>query len=144
MDQQFNPNQQRIIRPDQVRTLDEYATRKPDRFFYICYGETIWECDGYKVVEQGREDKTEWTILIICPECGRNLKLDSTEKKLKVDERGLELAEPMACPWPGEFSTPCNFQVMLEPPKRSEKTAVVTTLQGVNREVQIDAVAKRV
>jgi hypothetical protein len=142
--EQFNPHQQRIIRPDQVRTLDEYATKKPDRFFYIRYGETIWECDGYRVVEAGREDLVHWTILLICPECGHNLKLDSTKKKLKIDENGLELAEPMACDWPGDFSTPCNFQVMLEPPKRSEKTSMVTTVTGTNREVQIDAVAKRV
>jgi len=128
----------RIIRPDEVKTLDDYATRKPDRYFYILFEEAVWECDGYMVKEEGKEPL--WTILIVCPMCRQNLKLDSTKKKLRIDDKGLELAEPIACAWPGEFGTACNFQVAIEPPRKSEDKYVRVN----GRQVKVDAVAKRV
>lgn len=128
----------RIIRPDEVRTLDNYADRKADRYFYILFEESVWECDGYVVKPEGREPL--WTILIVCPVCRHNLKLDSTKKKLLIDERGLELAEPIRCSWPGEFGTACNFQVAIEPPRKSEDKFVRVN----GRQIKVDAVAKRV
>jgi hypothetical protein len=136
-------NARRIVRPDEVKTLDNYCQREPDRYFYLLFEENVWECDGYCVREEGKEPI--WTILIVCPLCKQNLKIDSTAKKLLIDERGLTLAEPIACSWPGEFSTACNFRVAIEPPqKREDRFARVTGPGGVSRQVKIDAVAHRV
>lgn len=133
----------RIVRPDEVKTLDSHTEAKPDRYFYILFEDKVWECDGYVVAEEGKEPL--WTILLICPVCKQNLKLDSIKKKLMLDEQGLHLAEPIACGWPGEFSTPCNFRVMIDPPRKAEdKTFRVNCMDGVSRQVRIDGVARRV
>jgi hypothetical protein len=77
--------------------------------------------------------------------CRQNLKLDSTKKKILIDEQGLHLAEPIACAWPGEFGTACNFQVAIEPPRKAEDKMVrVNGMDGRPRQVKIDAVARRV
>jgi hypothetical protein len=136
-------NQSQIVRPDEVKTCDDYARRKPDRYFYIIFEENVWECDGYKIERDGAEPL--WTILLICPMCRQNLKLDSTKKKILIDEQGLHLAEPIACAWPGEFGTACNFQVAIEPPRKAEDKMVrVNGMDGRPRQVKIDAVARRV
>ena len=133
----------RIIRPDEVKTLDQHTAAKPDRYFYMLFEEHVWECDGYCIKREGKE--ALWTILIVCPLCKQNLKLDSKKKKLLIDEQGLHLAEPIACAWPGEFNTPCNFRVMIEPPKkREDKFVRITDMGGVSRQVKVDAVAYRV
>lgn len=136
-------NTRRIVRPNEVKTLDNYAGRKPDRYFYILFEENIWECDGYVVNQEGSEPL--WSILLVCPLCKQNLKLDSDKKKLLIDEQGLHLAEPIACAWPGEFGTACNFRVAIDPPrKREDKVVRVTGMDGISRQVKIDAVARRV
>jgi hypothetical protein len=133
----------RIIRPDEVKTLDNYAGSEPDRYFYIIYEEHVWECDGYRIRQEGSEDL--WTILLVCPICRQNLKIDSTKKKLLIDDKGLHLAEPIACAWPGEFGTACNFRVAIEPPRKREDQMVrVIGPDGLSRQVKIDAVARRV
>lgn len=133
----------RIVRPDEVKTLDNFAGADPDRYFYMLFEEKVWECDGYCIKREGEEPL--WTILIVCPLCKQNLKIDSTKKKLLIDDKGLHLAEPIACAWPGEFNTPCNFRVAIEPPRRAEdKMCRVTGQDGVSRQVKVDAVAVRV
>jgi len=137
-------NQQRIIRPDEVRTLDTHSERKPDRYFYIIYGEHVWECDGYLAPgEPGSEP--QWMIILTCPVCRQNLTINSQKKKLMIDEKGLHVAESIACSHPGEFGAPCKFKVAIEPPsKREDQHAMVTCVDGISRQVKVDAVAKRV
>ena len=133
----------RIVRPDEVKTLDSHTEAKPDRYFYMLFEEHIWECDGYYIQEEGK--KPLWIILIVCPLCKQNLKIDSSNKKLLIDDKGLHLAEPIGCSWPGEFNTPCNFRVAIEPPRKQEdKFCRVTGRDGVSRQVKVDAVARRV
>jgi len=133
----------RIVRPGEVKTLDDYATRKPDRYFYILFGENVWECDGYVINQDGKEPL--WTILIVCPVCRHNLKIDSSKKKLLIDDKGLEIAEPIACAWPGEFGTACNFQVAIEPPRKREDMFVrVNGIDGIGRQVKVDAIARQI
>lgn len=122
--------------------MDTVGEKKPDRYFYILFEEHIWECDGYLSKEDGKEP--EWMILITCPVCRQNLNLSSRKKKLLLDEKGLHLAEPIACSYPGEFGGLCNFSVMLEPPTKSEDKTCMVNGPGGRVKVIVDAVAKRV
>lgn len=127
----------RIIRPNEVKTLDDYARREPDRYFYILFGDDVWECDGYMIKDDGKE---LWTILIRCPVCNQNLKLDSEKKSLRIDDKGLELKDTIQCSWPGQFGGLCNFHVAVEPPRKFEDRMV----RVAGRQLKIDAVARRV
>jgi len=140
---QQNSDHRRIVRPDEVKTLDTQRTAKPDRYFYMLFEEHVWECDGYYIHEPGEEPN--WIILIVCPCCKQNLTINSTKKKILIDDKGLHVAEPIACSHPGEFSTPCNFRVAVEPPsKQEDKYCRVAGSDGVSRQVKVDAVARRV
>jgi len=133
----------RIIRPDEVKTLDTQRTAKPDRYFYLLFEETVWECDGYTSKEIGKEP--QWIILIVCPLCKQNLTTNSEKKKILIDDKGLHVADVIACSWPGEFSTPCNFRVAIEPPsKKEDMMCYVNAPDGSRRQVKVDAVARRV
>lgn len=132
-----------VVRPNEVKGFVTTGGRKPDRFFYILYGDTVWECDGYRVGPTAAPDdspEVNWSLLIICPKCGGNLRIDSLKKHLGVEagQAGLE-SEPLQCSYKAEFSGLCPFRVVLErPSKRHER---VVTVDG-GRQVRIDAVAK--
>lgn len=121
------------------------AEVRPDRYFYILFNdgmeERVWEADGYSMRDT-KTGQTHWSILITCPKCFNNIRLDSLKKDLTTED-GLETADAIGCPWPGDFGTPCNFRVVLEPPRGDKRRMRVACRDGVVREVNIDAVAKR-
>ena len=100
------------------------------------YEDTVWECDGYAVGDL-------WSILIICPVCRQNLKIDSTKKPMRIDEKGLELADPIRCSYPGDFGTPCPFCVAIEPPKKADLYQEIRCGDGQVRKVKLDAIARK-
>ncbi|MFH1645994.1 MAG: hypothetical protein ABIB11_06195 [Candidatus Omnitrophota bacterium] len=129
----FDPYAPPIFKPDEIKGCYGNVGRTPDRYFYILYGEEVLECDGYKIGDN-------WSILLICPVCKGELKIDSIKKHMQMDERGLELAETIKCSWPGDFGQhECTFCVALEPPRKTEDKIVVVN----GRKVKIDAVAKK-
>lgn len=131
-----------ILTPNLVKGVQTVGQRMPDRFFYILYGDLVWECDGYRVGgAEGAPDgdnNVSWTINLICPECHGSLLLDSHKKKLQIESRsaGLESAEPIRCSHPAQFGGVCPWQVVLE---RSGKRVEVN-----GQWVFLDAVARRV
>jgi hypothetical protein len=124
--------QQTVIKHDEVKGIVGSDERRPDRFFYILCGDEVWEADAYQAGK-------EWLINLICPKCHQNITIKSTKKPMQVDEYGLQLGEPIGCPWEGDFGTMCSFAIMLDTPKQSDRIAQVNGVQ-----VKIDAVAKRV
>lgn len=125
-----------IVNKNEVKGFLGGTERKPDRYFYVLWDETVWELDGYCV--KLPSGKLTWTILVTCPHCCQVLKLDTERKPLLVDERGLSTSEPIQCSYPGQFGGLCNWRVELEPPKESLRYAVVN-----GQRVRLDAIAKR-
>lgn len=130
-----------ILRPDHVQGALPIAQRRPDRLFYVLYGDTVWELDGYRVGPREQPDDGPdvcWTIHLACPRCHQNLLLDSLKKHLKVHPgQGLE-AEPLHCSYRAEFGGPCPFGVALDlPSKRSDREVLVN-----GQRLLIDAVAR--
>lgn len=130
-----------IIRPDEVRVMNTVGASRPDRFFYVLYHDTVFEWDGYRVGPSAAPDgaaEVDWSILLVCPKCGRNLKLDSILKHLGVEsgQSGLE-SEPIQCSYKAEFGGLCPWRIVLERPGRSDQVVSV-----MGRKVKIDAVAR--
>jgi hypothetical protein len=137
------PNKNFIVRPNEVKGFLPTASAKPDRFFYVLYGDTVLEWDGYRIGPVGAPDdsrEVNWTLLVMCPKCHNNLKLDSLQKHLEVEARqaGIQ-SEPIQCSYKIEFGTLCTWRVVLErPTKRHDR---IVTVDG-GRQIVIDAVAK--
>ena len=131
------------VTPDRVRGFLPTASAHIDRFFYVLYGDTVLEWDGYRVGPVGAPDDhhdVNWSILLVCPKCHNNLRLDSLMKHLGVEagQAGLQ-SEPIQCSYKVEFGTLCTWRVVLErPSKRHDR---VVTVDG-GRKVIIDAVAR--
>jgi uncharacterized protein YbaR (Trm112 family) len=137
-----------IVRPNEVKGFQTTAEAKPNRYFYILCGDECWECDGYRTGDPALPDDhsdVRWAILLTCPVCHQSLKLDSTKKKLSVGRfTGLESAEPIRCPYPAQFSGPCPFVAVLEPPRKQEEKEISVRVDGnVTKRIAVDAVAKR-
>ncbi len=124
---------QNIVSPEHVAATLGDIRRTPDKIFYILSGDLVMQWEGYKeAVTNG------WYIVLMCPKCGATLTLDSKNKKVLVDEKGLHIAEPIRCTAPAQFGGMCSWQVIIEPPKKSsEMTAIV---QGIK--YKISAVAR--
>lgn len=136
------PKSRMIIRPNEVRGMHTAASRQPDRYFYLLYGDTVWECDGYRIgPTEAPDDSPEvnWSILLVCPVCHNNLRIDSVKKHLQVERQAAGLdTEPIQCSYKAEFGGLCRFRVVLErPSRRSDREVIVD-----GRRIIIDAVAK--
>lgn len=136
------PKSRMIIRPDEVRGMHTAASRPPNRYFYLLYGDTVWECDGYRVGPEGAPDdspEVNWSILLVCPVCHNNLRIDSIKKHLQVERGAAGLdTEPIRCSYKAEFGGLCRFCVVLEKPSRRSDREVIVN----GRRIIIDAVAK--
>lgn len=133
-----------IVKPNLVRGFLPTARAKVDRFFYVLYGDMVLEWDGYRIggaagAPDGA-DGVNWSILLMCPRCHNNLRLDSLQKHLGVEsgQAGLS-SEPIRCSYKAEFGGLCSWRVVLErPSKRHDR--IVTVDGGLK--IAIDAIAK--
>lgn len=133
-----------IVKPNEIRGFLPTAQAKPDRYFYILYGDTVLEWDGYRIGGPvGAPDgapEVNWSILLMCPKCRNNLRLDSLQKHLMVEsgQSGIS-SEPIQCSYKAEFGGLCSWRVVLERPSR-KCDRIVTVNGGVK--IHIDAIAK--
>lgn len=138
------PNKNFIVTPNEVRGFLPTARAKADRYFYVLYGDMVLEWDGYRIGgEAGAPDgapEVNWSILLMCPKCRNNLKLDSLHKHFAVEsgQAGIS-SEPIQCSYKAEFGGICSWRVVLErPSKRHDR---IVTVDG-GRRVVIDAIAR--
>jgi hypothetical protein len=132
-----------IVNPNEVKGFCGNQEVPPDRYFYFLNesDETLWQSDGYKVTEKnGREC---WSILMICPVCHSNIRLDSTKKRIKIDEDGVETDETIQCPYPGDFGGICRFKVELMP-VRGKRIFPFRMQNGEMRDIRVDALYRKV
>jgi hypothetical protein len=132
-----------IVKPNEVRGFLPTAEATPDRYFYVLYGDTVLEWDGWRTGNPNAPDgadEVNWSILLMCPKCRNNLRLDSLQKHLMVEsgQSGIS-SEPIQCSYKGEFGGLCSFRVVLERPSR--KCDKIVTVNGGKR-IRIDAIAK--
>lgn len=131
-----------LVTPNEVKGFLPTAGKRPDRFFYVLYADQVLEWDGYRVGPAGAPDdspEVSWSILIMCPRCHNNLKLDNLLKHLEIEagRAGLQ-SEPIQCAYK-DFGTLCPWRVVLErPSRRSDR---IVTVEG-GRQIVIDAIAK--
>lgn len=137
------PNKNFVVTPNEVKGFLPTASRRPDRFFYVLYGDTVLEWDGYRVGPVGAPDddpQVNWSVLLVCPRCHNNLRLDSLQKHLEVESGAAGLqSEPIQCSYKVEFGTLCTWRVVLERPTKRHNRIV--TVDG-GRQIVIDAVAR--
>lgn len=138
------PSKNLIVTPNRVQGFLPTAKAKPDRYFYVLYGDMVLEWDGYRIGgEVGAPDGADgvnWSILLMCPRCHNNLRLDSLQKHLSVEsgQAGIS-SEPIRCSYKAEFGGLCSWRVVLErPSKRHDR---IVTVDGGKR-IAIDAVAR--
>lgn len=126
-----------IVNPNEVKGFVGSHEIPPDRYFYLLNesDESLWQVDGYCVGDN-------WSINLICPVCGNNLRLDSTKKRFQVTEAGIETDEPIQCPYPGEFGGMCRFRVEFQLP-RGEKFFDFRLADGSVKRLRVDALIRR-
>ena len=136
-----------VLKPNEVRGVVGKANTHVDRHFYLHDRESniVWEADGYLQPKEKPDAPDHWWILLLCPACHQHLRIDSEKKPIKVDERGIETGEPIACGrWLKDvegYTGYCPFRGELEPPKKPEYGEVQTDL-GIQR-VRVDAWIRR-
>lgn len=136
---------QPIMRPDLVQGVVADSGDNVDRHFYLydAVSELVFEADGYQMPSANGEPS--WMVLMLCPACQQNLKLESAKKPFEVSERGIETGEVIKCSyWLQDvdgYTGMCPFRGELEPPKKPE-WGEVRTAAGVVK-VKIDAWIRR-
>jgi len=141
------PDRNFIATPGEVKGFLPSAVRRADRYFYVLYADTVYEWDGYRMGPSGAPDgapEVNWSILIMCPKCRNNLRLDNLKKHLAIESSaaGLE-SEPIQCAYKAEFGGLCTWRVVLERPvKAQDRIVVVAAPDSSRRQILIDAIAK--
>lgn len=88
-----------VMKKDEVKGFVGHASTAPDRWIYVLdpSDDRIWEWDAYKRIDPETK-KPYWEVLLICPKCRDNLRLDSRLKQIHIDEaHGVETGEPFFC-----------------------------------------------
>lgn len=135
------------MRPDEVKGIVAQTPSRADRYFYLLDKETdeVWETDGYRQLD-GETGQERWMLLIMCPKCRNELKLETGRKQFEIDERGIETAEPFRCSWPIDqdgYKGACPWGCELQRPGREIKVPV-RLRTGAMVEVKIDAMIRQV
>jgi hypothetical protein len=136
-----------IARPDEVRGVMGKADTHVDRHLYLVdrLTDIVWEADAYIQPKEKPDEPDHWWVLLLCPCCQTNLRIDSAKKPININERGIETGEPIAC---GNylndvegFTGTCPFRAELEPPPKPEFIEISNDL-GIQR-VKVDAWIRR-
>lgn len=88
-----------IMKKDEVKGVVGHASTYPDRWIYVLdtSDDRIWEWDAYKRQDPVTKEHY-WEVLIQCPVCRDNLRLDSRKKQINIGEtHGVETGEPFFC-----------------------------------------------
>ena len=100
---------------------------------------------GRYVLRDPTTGQEKWTIHLECPKCSKNLSLVTDKKPFEVTDHGIITGEPIRCAWEGDFGEhTCNWAAELEPPKKTEGHQMVPDMQGIQPEIQIDAIMREV
>jgi len=127
-----------IVTPEYVNAVGESPVSSVDRYFYVVnlQDDMIMEWDGYRTEEL--DGKIHWMILITCPKCNNELRLETAKKQILIDDKGLHIAETIRCTHPAEFGGMCTWHVGIEPPRKSSDREA--RIRG--QKIKVDAIAR--